>query len=123
MLVLSCGMLAELEWTVDFPGQLLDMSTRGIHVRTRAAGIRSLIQGQLSPSLIPKEVMQITIEQLQDSLRREYSAFHLTETSAQYYFRYAEVHHFRTDEDELYVTDISLVFHQVNVLSIFSKHI
>ncbi len=67
-------------------------------------GIRSLIGGRLSPTLIGQDVMLDVIDSLQDRLRRDYSAFHLTETDPQYYYRYAKVHHFRTDDDTLYVT-------------------
>ncbi len=86
-------------------GTVIDGMTQiSLEVEKFASGIRSLIQGQLSPSLIQKQDMKNTIEQLQDRLRRDYSAFHLTETSPGYYYKYAKVHHFRTDDDELYIT-------------------
>ncbi len=86
-------------------GTVIDGMTQiSLEVEQFASGIRSLIQGQLSPSLVKKQDMLNTIEQLQDRLRRDYSAFHLTETGPGYYYKYAKVQHFRTDEDELYIT-------------------
>ena len=80
------------------------MTEISLEVDRFAEGIRSLIKGELSPTLIPQEVMVKVIEGMQDKLRRQYSAFHMTEDDPQYYYRYAQVHHFRTNDDMLYVT-------------------
>ncbi len=65
-----------------------------LEVDRYSEGIRSLIRGELSPTLVSQDVMLDVIDSLQDRLRRDYSAFHLTETHPQYYYRYAKIHHF-----------------------------
>ncbi len=68
-------------------------------------GIKKLIHGELSPDLISETVMRKVIEDLQERLRRKYNIFHLTETNPSYYYRYAKVHHFRSEDGQtLYVT-------------------
>ncbi len=72
------------------------MSEISLEVERFSEGIRSLIRGELSPTLVSQNVMIDVIDSLQDRLRQDYSAFHLTETDPQYYYRY--------DDDILYVT-------------------
>ena len=81
-----------------------EMTEISLEVHRFAEGIQALIRGELSPTLIPQEIMEAVIEGLQDKLCRQYSVFHLTESDPQYYYCYAQVHHSRTSDDMLYMT-------------------
>ncbi len=69
-------------------------------MNTFTNGIKALLWGRLSPDLVSEEVLTKTIEDLQERLRRKYNVFHLTETNPLYYYKHAQVHHFRSPDGE-----------------------